>query len=110
MDLSNFKGKIELSYWRHLHSPSSVVEGFKGARYRVYAVFNGTTPVIVEKGYDTAINDQAWKRSAFLLDADADDTSLTVSFCLDTGFGARTFAGWSLDDIRVRAQGCDAGS
>lgn len=107
MDISSFQGKLEFSYWRHLHTPPTIVQGLKAAHYRVFAVFNGKTPVIVEEGYDAAVNDQAWQRSTHLLDAN--DTSLTVSFCFETGYGAKDFAGWSVDDIRVRAQGCDAG-
>lgn len=107
LDISTFKGKIEFSYWRHLHSPPDIVQGLKGAHYRVFAVFNGKTPVIVEEGYDHGINDTKWYRTSHLLDAD--DSSLTISFCFETGQGARYFAGWSLDDIRVRMQGCDAG-
>lgn len=107
MDISSFNGKLEFSYWRHLHSPPFKVQGQKGARYRVFAVFNGKTPVIVEEGYDAGINDKSWKRISHTLDAD--DSSMIVSFCFETGYGARSFAGWSLDDIRVRMQGCDEG-
>lgn len=107
MDISKFKGKLEFSYWRHLHSPPKIVQGLDGVHYRVFAVFNGKTPAIVEEGYDAGIDDKSWQRSSHLIDVD--DTSLTVSFCFKTGYGARDFAGWSVDDIRVRAQGCDSG-
>lgn len=105
LDISNFKGKLEFSYWRHLHTPPNIVQGLKGAHYRVFAVFNEKTPVIVEEGYDAGINDSNWHRVSHLLDAD--DNTLTVSFCFETGYGARSFAGWSVDDVRVRAKGCD---
>lgn len=105
LDISAFKGKLELSYWRQLHTPPDIVQGLPGAHYRIFAVFNKKTPVIVEEGYDAGINDSSWQRTSHILDAD--DSSLTVSFCFETGYGARTFAGWSLDDIRVRPQGCD---
>lgn len=105
MDISRFRGKLEFSFWRHLHTPPNIVQGLEGARYRVFAVFNGNNPVLVDEGYDAGINDSDWHRSSHILDVD--DNTLSVSFCFETGYGARTFAGWSIDDIRVRAKGCD---
>lgn len=105
MDVSDFRGSIELSYWRHLHAPPNRINNRRGAELRVYAILDGKNPIVLEEGYKSGMNDQAWVRKSHKLEVDA--KSLTVSFCVRYGYSAKAFAGWSLDDVRVRAVGCD---
>lgn len=106
IDISGFKGKLELSYWRHLHSPPASFGERRGAQHRVYAVFNGKKPRILEDGFDEEQDDRDWMRHSHTFEARG--KSLSVSFCYRTGLSPKTFAGWSVDDVRLRAKGCDS--
>lgn len=107
IDISKFNGDLEFSYWRHLHSPPYSIEGRRGAQHKVYAIIDGVSPITLKQGYNDGINDKSWTRQSHVFSASG--RSLEVSICVRTGFSVESFAGWNLDDVRVRGVGCDPG-
>lgn len=105
MNISKHSDAIEISYWRHLHTPPRRIEGRRGVEHRVYAIVDSKDPVILEEGYKESTDDDRWLRRSHTLTAKG--RTLRFSVCLRSGKSAGAFAGWSIDDIRIRPKGCE---
>lgn len=112
-DVSFFEEKVLLTFWRHLHSPGLQKDGDrqKGVRNQVAYRFKGDGEIRKLFVYpDAGINDSEWTHQEFRLGF-AEEEALKkqeVSFgvCYQRVGRVASFAGWSIDDARIRQAGC----
>lgn len=112
-DVSFFEKEVLLTFWRHLHSPGLQVDGDKkkGSRNQVAYRLKGEEKIFNLYTYpDDGVNDNRWIQQAFRLGV-SDEASLKnkpVSFglCYQRVGRIQSFAGWSIDDVRIRQSGC----
>lgn len=106
-----FEQNVVLSFWRHLHSPSA--SGRKGHRRGVsnslwYRTRDGRE-VELTKGFAEAVNDRNWTFVKYELEGESYDfEEISMGICFERRSRRRVppFAGWSVDDVRIRQAGC----
>lgn len=104
LQLQNFDAPAVFSFWSHLHSPAS--NGKNGVTARiVYRDGRSTYARDLEQGFSRDINDGNWTYKSYELPAGA-RSPVSVGICYQKLPGAPTFAGWSVDDVKVRQRGC----
>lgn len=105
VNITKHRETIEISYWRHLHSPRQSIRGRRGVEHRVYAIVDSKNAVVLDEGYKESVDDDVWVRRSHTLKAQG--RTLRFSVCLRSGKSAEAFAGWNIDDIRIRPKGCE---
>lgn len=104
VDISFFEEPVEFSFWRHLHSPAM---GQAGVTSRIVYRVNGSGQSnSIATGYENAVNDLDWTFQSYSVDPQGAE-SIAFGVCYSKGPGAKAFAGWSLDDARIRQKGCE---
>lgn len=104
MQVKFFDEKVVVSYWRHLHTPPE--RGFgEGVSNRVHYRINGESETHeLVAGFTDGINDDKWIHRFHLIPKRS--RSIAFGFCYRKGGSQSSFAGWSIDDVRVRQAGC----
>lgn len=103
-DIAGFEEPAVVSLWRHLHSPA---KGSQGVINRVL-YRDGRNPKKVydlEAGYDTVIDDKDWERLTLKIPPNT-PSPVVIGICYQKLPGAPSFAGWTIDDFKLRQQGC----
>lgn len=100
-----FDTQPRFSYRRHLHAPGVRLDGRKrGVEHRI--VLRGAHDSIetLIQGYEGVINDRTWIEDAKSFASRTDRTS--IGFCYRRSSFSESFAGWSIDEVRVAQTGC----
>lgn len=110
VDVSGFDKEIVFSYWRHLSTPGQklVSELLPMVTNSIYYRTPDGAPQVIETGWAKAVNDKAWT----YIQHQIPNTGLEkVAFgiCYRRLGPTGSFAGWSVDDVRVRQVGCEMG-
>lgn len=102
VDSSFVEKPIILSFWRHLHSPA---QGAKGVTSRVfYRADDQESTTALFTGFPSTIDDPGWTLKNFRIPKGT--KSLQVGVCYRVAPDAKSHAGWSLDDLKLRPIGC----
>lgn len=106
-EVYRFDEPVVVSFWRHLHSPAS---GSRGVVHRiVWRDVDAPNDVRdFERGYGDAINDSGWEPVFFQVPKKV-RRAIGVGICYQKKPGAPTFAGWTIDDFKIRQRGCMLG-
>ena len=104
VDVSFFDEKIVLSFWRHLHT-GNFGDGDEGVLNRIAYRIDGGEPKVIEEGWPDGVNDIVWSRLLYQGEWSAE--SIAFGICYQRRDASSNFAGWSVDDVRVRQAGCD---
>lgn len=104
MQVKFFDGEVVLSYWRHLHTPPD--RGFGGGvSNSVHYRINGESDTHkLDSGFTDGMNDEKWIHRHHIIPERS--RSIAFGFCYRKGENQSSFAGWSIDDVRVRQSGC----
>lgn len=102
VDVSFFDRPILLSFWRHLHSPG---RGPRGVTSRVvYRADQQEAATALFTGFPASINDPHWILRNYKIPKGMQ--SLQVGICYQVAAHAKSHAGWSIDDLKLRQVGC----
>lgn len=104
LKFNDFEAPAVFSFWSHLHSPASKKKHGVSARV-VYMDKSSRYARDLETGFSSDINDGDWNHRIYELPADV-RSPVSVGICYQKLPGAPTFAGWSIDDVKVRQRGC----
>lgn len=113
VDTSFFDRDILFSFWRHLHAPGwrDGAGEARGVRHRVMYRLRGsggeTTLEMMDGGF--GYNDDRWEPQSYvvrLLPGAEGAQEVAFGICYQRSTRVRNFAGWSVDDVLVRQQGC----
>lgn len=109
VDVSGFESDVLFSYWRHLSSPGRdpmnppiVPIVTNSIFYRV----PGGSPVLMEKGWSKPVNDTKWTYIEHRVSSVGLD-KVAFGICYKRMGSRGQYAGWTLDDVRVRQFGCE---
>lgn len=100
-----FDTQPRFSYRRHLHAPGVRIDGRKdGVEHRI--VLRGPQESIetLIEGYEGIINDRSWIEETEVFDRRPELSS--IGFCYRRSSFTQSFAGWSIDEVRVAQTGC----
>lgn len=103
-EVYRFDEPVVLSFWRHLHTPASGEEGVVN-RIVWRDIDEPDNIRILELGYADPINDGVWERVVFEVPEKV-RRALGVGICYQKIPGAPSFAGWTIDDLKIRQRGC----
>lgn len=101
--VSEFEKPPVVSYWRHLHSPSD--QGNNGVINRVVYRDGKQQVFDLARGFSGVINDSGWIFRSYELPLSV-KSPVSVGICYKKLPGALDFAGWSIDDAKIRQRGC----
>lgn len=106
VDVSFFDSPVTFSYWRHLHSPGGDEDRRSGVLNRiVYRLDESTKSIVLKTGYAGTINDTDWLfRHHHVNPGRA--KKIAFGICFQKHTRSAGFAGWSIDDVKIRQQGC----
>lgn len=106
MDVSFFTTLPVFSFWRHLHTPARGDLRRGSINQLVYRIDGVTGPKVLKRGFKMDVNDSKWEPFRYKIPKKA--KTLEIGFCYKkSDGGSPTFAGWSLDDFKVRQEGCE---
>lgn len=115
LDASVLEDDVEFSFWRHLHAPGWDTGTGKptGVRHKVAVRLRGNHGEEVLDLMDGAFgyNDSDWTRQSyrFKRPPKGGPQEVSVGICYQRSGKIDRFAGWSVDDVLVRQQGCKEG-
>lgn len=100
-----FDTRPRFSYMRHLNAPPKRMRRRLGVEHRIVLRLEDDSIVSILSGFDGTIRDKDWKKVA--KGFDKQEGSISLGFCFRRGY-SYDFPGWSIDDVRVAQQGCEA--
>lgn len=106
VEIGFFEERVVFSFWRHLHSPANRRAG--GVMNRVVYRINGRGKShAIETGYSKLVNDEQWEHKSYPVSTRG-ARSIAFGVCYRKAPRTESFAGWSIDDARIRQEGCEA--
>lgn len=111
MDVSFFDEDVRFSFWRHLSTPGFVAKAPDYMRVRnaqYYRLKGDATMHRFKHGFEGRWNDKKWGYD-YSPPLEKENFTAPVSFgiCYRRVAGKGAFAGWSVDDVKVRQVGCE---
>lgn len=104
-ETSFFDTRPSFSYMRHLHAPPKRMHRRLAVEHRIVLRLKDDSIVPILDGFDGAMDDKDWQKVAEGFDKQQGPVSL--GFCFRRGY-AYDFPGWSIDDLRIAQEGCEA--
>lgn len=108
VDVSHFERDLHFSFWRYLNTP-----GFKGPHgslkvrnYQYYRLEGDATLYKLKSGWNNKVKDLRWTYDQALIPLNKLGKRVSIGICYKRISGKGSFAGWSVDDVRVRQKGC----
>lgn len=106
LDVSFFDTPVVFSFWRHLHSPGGNEGRRSGVLNRiVYRLDGSGKSSVIETGYSGTINDPDWLYRPYKVNPGRAQ-KIAFGICFQKHTRGPGFAGWSIDDAKVRQEGC----
>lgn len=109
IDVSFFDDDLHFSFWRHVSSP-----GFEGGRdgmrvrnFQYYRLKGDSTLHRMKTGWPDKINDRRWTFDDRIIKREEVTGPISFGICYRRLSGSGSFAGWSVDDVKVRQIGCE---
>lgn len=109
MDVSFFEDDLHFSFWRRLSTPG-VDAGRDGMRVRnaqYYRLEGDPTLYPFKEGFDSKVNDRKWEFDHRVLELNRFTAPVSFGICYRRLGGEGSFAGWTVDDVKVRQKGCE---
>lgn len=106
LDVSFFTELPVFSFWRHLHAPARGPRSSGSISRLVYRINGIKEAKVLKAGFRSDINDSKWEHFRYELPEKAE--TVAIGFCYQKApGGSPDFAGWSLDDFKLRQAGCE---
>lgn len=100
-----FDNPPRFSYRRHLHAPGVRLDGRKrGVEHRIVLRSAQDSIETLIQGYEGITNDPSWIEDSASFASRTESTS--IGFCYRRSEFSKSFAGWSIDEVRVAQSGC----
>lgn len=100
-----FDTQPHFSYRRHLHAPGVRLDGRKrGVEHRIVLRSRQASVETIIQGYEGVTNDRTWIEDGQSFAKRSELSS--VGFCYRRSSFSESFAGWSIDEVRVAQTGC----
>lgn len=109
VDVSHFESDIVFSYWRHLSSPGNgpMHQRTPLVTNSIYYFQEGEkAPRLIESGWPQAVNDTQWVHIRHRVPS-TNLGKVALGICYKRLGSQRGFAGWTVDDVYIRQNGCD---
>lgn len=107
VDVSFFDKPVVFSFWRHLHSPGGDLPSRTGVVSRIVYRVNKDqeNSQALETGYAGTVNDTDWLYRPYKVNPGG-AKSIAFGICYKKYTRSQSFAGWNIDDAKIRQEGC----
>lgn len=108
-DVSFFEQDLHFSFWRRIATP-----GFEAGRdkmrvrnFQYYRLQGDSTLYRMKTGWQNKVNDRRWTFDDWVIPRQDVTGPISIGICYRRLSGSGSFAGWSVDDVKLREVGCE---
>lgn len=108
VDVSFFDKDLHFSFWRYISTPG--IEGRRGQlkvrNFQYFRIQGDGTPRLIKTGWDNRVRDRRWAYDDAVIERHRIGGPISIGICYQRIEGQGAFAGWSVDDVKIRQVGC----
>lgn len=109
IDVSFFDDDLNFSFWRRIATPGirSGRDGMRVRNFQYYRLEGDDTLHEFKTGWDNKKNDRRWTYDEAIIPREKVTAPVSFGICYRRLGGRGSFAGWSVDDVKLRQVGCE---
>lgn len=108
-DVSFFEDDLHFSFWRRIATPGYEAgrDGMRVRNFQYFRLQGDSTLYPMKSGWPDKINDRRWTFDDWVIPRHEVTAPISIGICYRRLGGSGSFAGWSVDDVKLREVGCE---